>query len=493
MQHLLGRSTGRSYVALLVVFTLLIFVVGCGDAAPATQVVQPAATTAPKEPTIASPKATAEPTQAPVSTPVEVGPAPATATTPDENDTYEGMPVGFTDQGLPYIGPPDAPVTIEEFSDYLCPYCIRHVEQTLPTLKEKFVKTGQVRLVFRHMPIASLHPKAPEAHQAAFCAGEQGAAYYWPMHYQLFASGSEWGRLSDPGEYLAGVAEETGVDIAAYAACVDSDRPAAAIQASIAAAQGYGLRSTPSFRFILEATGEDYNLIGAQPIAKFEQYIEAMVAGDPPPQDEQAEAKPPELPYWASTDGLAPDPERPGFTMAGDPYRGSTDAEAVVVEFSNFQCPACKTHALEIQPTLDESLVDTGEVMWVFKNLPFSSNPQAPAAAVAAECAGDQAEFWEMHDLLFESEDTWAVDEPDAPLIALAGQLGLDTADFAQCLGSRQAMERILADVYDAQGVVNSTPSFIILHGGRGGILQGGRSAEQFESTLRGMIESTDG
>ena len=204
------------------------------------------------------------------------------------------------------------------------------------------------------------------------------------------------------------------------------------------------------------------------------------------------EAKAPKLPYWANSEGLAPDPDRPGFDMAGDPFKGDPDAKVVVVEFSDFQCPACRTHALETQPALDQTLVKTGKVMWVFKDLPLRSHPQSAAAAAAAECAGDQAKFWEMYHQLFQQQKKWAVDDPDPALVALAGELGLDLSRFGKCLDSRQVMERVLADVYDAQGVVDSTPSFVLLYGGKGGILRGSRPADQFVSTVENLIKSAE-
>ena len=76
--------------------------------------------------------------------------------------TYQGTPVGFTDEGYPYRGDPDAPVTLTEYSDYLCPFCARHFGQTVPTLIERYVQTGQVQYVFRDMPLVSLHPTAPK-------------------------------------------------------------------------------------------------------------------------------------------------------------------------------------------------------------------------------------------------------------------------------------------------------------------------------------------
>ena len=92
---------------------------------------------------------------------------------------YGDLPAGFTEEGFPYRGDPGAPIVLEEFSDYLCPFCGRHFTETLPTLVENFVADGQVQYVFRDLPLVSLHPNAPVGHKAAICAGQQGAEFYW--------------------------------------------------------------------------------------------------------------------------------------------------------------------------------------------------------------------------------------------------------------------------------------------------------------------------
>jgi protein-disulfide isomerase len=403
---------------------------------------------------------------------------------------YQGVAVGFTAEGHPYRGDPEAPVTLEEYSDYLCPFCARHLEQTVPTLMEKYVSTGQVKYVFRDMPLASLHPTAPVGHAAALCVAEQGAALFWEMHDELFRAQSQWGALSDPSDVLAGIAKEVGADPAAYEACIAAGRHEGEIERGVAAGQALGFNGTPSFRFIHEESGETYTLVGAQPFDIFAQWLDALAAGEAPAQEEEAETEPPELPYWANAEGLAPDPDRPGYTMAGDPYKGNPEAKLVVVEFSDFQCPSCQRHALEAQPVLDETFVEMGEIMWVFKPLPLRIHPQSPAAAAAAECAGDQGRFWDMYHALFEAQEQWAVDDADPKLVRLAEGLRLDTDRFGACLKSREALERVLADLYDAQGVVSETPSFVILFGGQGRITRGARPVEQFVTTLEAMIES---
>jgi protein-disulfide isomerase len=417
--------------------------------------------------------------------------SPTKTSDPAAPAVLDDIEVGFTGEGYPYRGAANAPVTLVEYSDYLCPYCARHAAQTVPGLLERYIRTGQVKWVFRDFPIASLHPTSEQGHIAAECLlAEQGAALYWQMHDRLFATQEQWSSLSDPSDYLAGLAQSLGADMVSYNGCIASGRAQGLVAGGLADGKALGFSGTPSFQFLSGVEGGPYTLVGAQALDTFAAWIDPLLAGQVPAgAAEQATAENPELPFWARPDGLAPDPARPGYTVAGDPYRGDPQAPLVVVEFSDYQCPPCAKHALEVQPALDSQFVATGDVLWVFKNLPLQENPQAPVAAAAAECAGEQGQFWEMHDLLFEKLADWAVDAPDVPLTALAASLGLDRDRFAACLSGRQALERVLDDLYDAKGTATVAPTFLFLYGGTGTIMRGSKPAEQFGPILQTILE----
>ncbi len=405
---------------------------------------------------------------------------------------YKGVDVGFTEEGYPFMGEPDAPVTIIEYSDYLCPFCGRHFEQTQPQLIENYVSKGKLKMVFRDFPIAQLHSTAFYGHIAASCVGEQGPRLFWEMHDELFSRQREWNTLTDPSDFLRGVAESLNVDIETYETCIASEQAQARLNASLADVKELNFSGTPSFQFIQE--DKTYKLVGAQPYEVFSQWIEALLEGKEPPKKEEPE--PPELPYWANEEqGLLPDVDNPGFTMAGDPYKGSEDAPLTVVEFSDFQCPFCAEHTLEVQPILDETFVDTGQVRWVFKHFPLRSHQYAVAAATATECAAKQGLFWELHDLLFETQEDWSaegIEDIDAELIRISAQLEeINLAKFASCLGSRKALEDVLIDIYDASGAVSTTPTFIVIHDGQGRALRGLRKAENFSSILEDLVDDS--
>jgi protein-disulfide isomerase len=486
MIRLLDRIKMRGGLAVLGI-GLAAFMVGCGGTASADDEAQAAISESSSQKNGVQEAAPSTVEGADQVAAAVVGDVPA------EQGFYQGVAVGFTDEGYPYLGAPDAPVTLEEYSDFLCPFCQRHVQQTWPTLFEEYVKSGQVKYVFRDMPLAALHPTAAAGHAAARCVGEQGAASFWAMHEALFARQNQWSNLPNPTDFLAGVAQEIGVDMSAYQACMASGEKDGQVEASVAAGSALGFNGTPSFQFIHHDNDETYTLIGAYPVASFAQYLDALVAGEAPPQAQESEqAESAELPFWASAEGLAPDPQRPGFTLAGDPYKGSPDAALVVVEFSDFQCPACAQHALEIQPALDQRFVESGEIMWVFKSLPLKEHAQAPLAAVAAECAAEQGQFWEIDNLLFESLDQWATEDADAALLSLAGELTLEMEAFTACYNGRPALQSVLGDLYDAQGVVQSTPTFILIHGGQGHVMRGSRPVEQFISTIESRLEAAN-
>ncbi|MDQ3250175.1 MAG: DsbA family protein [Chloroflexota bacterium] len=405
-------------------------------------------------------------------------------------EKYKDLPVGFTSEGFAYRGNPDAPITMIEFSDYQCPFCSRYFIETEPAINESYVRNGQVRVIFRDFPLEQLHPNAPAAHAAALCVADQGAAAFWSMHDQLFQTQAQWQALPDPNPYFAQLAATIGTDVDLYNTCVGEGAKTAIIEASLAEGQALGFSGTPSFHFIRAATDETFQLVGAQPYAQFASLLDALVAGESPEQATEPEPGSDEIPFWATAEGLTPNPEQPGYTAAGDPYRGNPEAKVVVVEFSDFQCPFCRRHSEDTQPALDETFVATDQIMWVFKNFPLDIHPQAPAAAVAAECAGDQGKFWEMHALLFANVAAWSISDPNSVLSDLAQQLALDADQFSACLSGEEAAQRVESDMADGTQFVQGTPTFIVLFNGEGRIIPGALPIDRFTTALQEVLDS---
>jgi len=412
----------------------------------------------------------------------------AASSDPAPVESYKGIPVGFTNEGYPYRGSPDAPITIYEYSDFQCPFCNRYFIQTEPALDESYVRNGQVRVVFRDFPLVDLHPNAPAAHVASLCVADQGAALYWTMHARLFQTQSQWEGMADPLPYFADLAAEIGATVDPYRACVASAEKAAMVAQGVAEARAKSFSGTPSFQFVREATDEAFSLVGAQPYEQFAAMLDTLIAGGTPQSEEPAQQGSEEIPFWATADGLLPDPDRPGMTMGGDYYHGDPNAKVIVIEFSDFQCPFCRKHTTETQPILDEQFVDTNQVLWVFKHFPLSIHPQAPAAGAAAECAADQGKFWEMHERLFASTESWSISEPNPVFSDLAQQLGLDVEEFTTCLASESAAQRVQEDMDAGLPFVRGTPTFIVLYNGQGSIIPGALPAERFTTILQEVL-----
>ena len=143
-------------------------------------------------------------------------------------------------------------------------------------------------------------------------------------------------------------------------------------------------------------------------------------------------------------------------TAKDDPVRGNPSAPITIVEFSDYQCPFCA----RVNPTLAKIRETYGDrVKIVFKDYPLPNHPQAPKAAEAARCAGDQNKYWEMHDAMFANQR--ALEVPSLKQAARA--IGLDGTAFDQCLdsGKWQAAVRAGNELGEQMGV-NSTPTLYV-------------------------------
>ena len=142
------------------------------------------------------------------------------------------------------IGSADAPVVIEEYADYLCPYCGMVAGLTVPQILEEYVETGKARFIFFDFPV---HPgeNARLGAEAARCAGEQNA--FWPMNKVLMGRMSEWGERRDPRGMFRQYADGLGLDGKAIVRCVDAGTYREVVMTSQLRARQLGLSGTPTF------------------------------------------------------------------------------------------------------------------------------------------------------------------------------------------------------------------------------------------------------
>jgi len=190
------------------------------------------------------------------------------AVCPEELDFLMTAEGGEYPLGLPTKGSPDAPVTMVEFSDFMCPYCARFATETLPKIEEEYVETGKVMVVFRHFPVHG-EPSIQVA-EATLCAHEQHR--FWEYHDRLFADSLTQGSRVFSLENLKALAAELGLDTERFNRCVDCRRYSEAVQEDIAEGNRLGVRGTPTF-FI---NGRE--ILGAQPYETFQRAIEEELA-----------------------------------------------------------------------------------------------------------------------------------------------------------------------------------------------------------------------
>ncbi|HKJ38827.1 MAG TPA: thioredoxin domain-containing protein [Anaerolineales bacterium] len=181
------------------------------------------------------------------------------------------------------MGDPNAPIKIEEFSDFQCPFCERFHEETEPLLQQYYIETGKVLFVYRSMDnwvsqnIGGARTESKDAAAAAYCAGEQNM--FWDMHAHLFGNvlGEDVGSFTD--KRLAAIAEKAGLNMDEFTACYDSGKFTDRTRQDFDDGTAAGVTGTPGFVVSWTVDGETKTkrIDGAQPFSTFQVELEAIL------------------------------------------------------------------------------------------------------------------------------------------------------------------------------------------------------------------------
>ena len=158
--------------------------------------------------------------------------------------------------------------------------------------------------------------------------------------------------------------------------------------------------------------------------------------------------------------------------MATGVERGDPDAAITILEFGDFQCPACQQFATLVKPQIDLAYIESGIARFVFHDYPVvSAHPHAFLAARGARCALDQGEqyFWPFHDQLFAHQSTWSLSQgpPMNAFESYAATIGLDVNDFGGCLDSDRHADVVSANMRLGMELgVSGTPTIFVSEGG---------------------------
>jgi hypothetical protein len=181
-------------------------------------------------------------------------------------------------------------------------------------------------------------------------------------------------------------------------------------------------------------------------------------------------------------EGFAELPEEFKYLMDDDAVLGNPKAPVSIVAFIDYEDPFNKMFFDEILPQIKELYINTGKVSYTARDFPLSFHPNAQSAAEAAECAGEQNMYYEMHDKLFEN----GVENGFNSYLPPANELGLDMGAFTFCLFSKAHEDEVKQDFADGvEYGVNGTPAFFI----NGELISGAQPFEIFKQKIEEKLD----
>jgi protein-disulfide isomerase len=169
-----------------------------------------------------------------------------------------------------------------------------------------------------------------------------------------------------------------------------------------------------------------------------------------------------------------------------DWFRGKREAKAILIEYGDFQCPACGSYYPLIKK-LEAEFPDN--LVVVYRHFPLvNTHPNAYPTAIAAEAAGKQGKFWEMHDILFENQAEWSGQkDTDAIVLEYAKRIGLDLDKFSGDIKNADTEAKIKSNMEEGTALgINSTPTFYL----NGKKLANPRSYDEFKNKIEAVLQN---
>jgi predicted DsbA family dithiol-disulfide isomerase len=185
----------------------------------------------------------------------------------------------------------------------------------------------------------------------------------------------------------------------------------------------------------------------------------------------------------ASVDVALEAPELPRLEVAtgGGPARGAENAPITIIEFADYECPYCTRGYTTMKSVMEKY---DGKVKWYFRDFPLSFHRNAVSYSVAANCAGQQGKYWEMHDAILDNQKALT---GEGGVEGLAKNLGLDEAAFGTCIADKDQSKKVMENMADGQAVgVTGTPAYFI----NGIMISGAQPLEAFEQIIDRELET---
>lgn len=179
--------------------------------------------------------------------------------------------------------------------------------------------------------------------------------------------------------------------------------------------------------------------------------------------------------------------EKVEVSLDDDTVLGSKNAPVTIVEFSDYQCPFCKRFHDDTFGQLKTKYIDTGKVKFVYRDFPLGFHVNAQKAAEAAECAGEQGKYYEMHEAIFAKSQADGTGIAPADLKVIAKSIGLDSSKFDKCLDSGAMSAEVQKDLRDGSSYgVQGTPAFFV----NGQLISGAQPFSAFEQVIRAELSN---
>ncbi|MDY6788940.1 MAG: thioredoxin domain-containing protein [Candidatus Nanohaloarchaea archaeon] len=172
-------------------------------------------------------------------------------------------------KGEPVLGQEDAPVTMVMYEDFECPFCKKFETNTVPKVVDNYVKSGEVKMVWKDLPLPErIHPWADEGAAAMECVYRQDESAFWKVKDKVFSNQNSIS-LQNVESKIKQFASEEEVSKSAVQSCLDNDNPMSEVDKDKKEARSVGAKGTPTV-FI-----NGKKIVGAQPYSVFKQVIES--------------------------------------------------------------------------------------------------------------------------------------------------------------------------------------------------------------------------
>jgi protein-disulfide isomerase len=364
---------------------------------------------------------------------------------PEPTPTPDITPVPSEGPDLPSdgarLGRADAPVLIDYWADYQCPFCSKFAQEVIPALAP-YIEDGTVQLV--HRDFAFIGPESTQAAIAVRCAEREGK--YWWMHDAVYAAqdGENQGAYADPK--LVAIAESIGLDTAAFETCLADHDVLVEVLDDTAAGNRVGIESTPT----MDING--VRLLGVPKFADVEAAIAAAVAGaTPAPLPTQRPTGDP----WEALD-------------TGTREAGPSAAPVTVELWMDYQATDSKAIAEALEPELRKR-AEAGRVRLVQKDLALLGEESVTASS-AVRCTADQrGPAWLLHDILsVNAQGGGSGIYTTDVMLRIASQLGLDVKRFDTCLASPGIAEAVRLETEDGKALgLQKGPAVVVRKDGK--------------------------